>query len=161
KPLPIQDPDRIVAVNNSTKEGRTFPTFSYLNYKDLRDRSSAVAELFAYSPMPVSLAHDGVNERVWGYLVSGNYFDTLGLKPTAGRLISTSDDRQPGSHPVTVISHETWLRRFGGDPEAVGRDVIINGRKFTIIGVAPPGFVGIEVAFTAELWFPMMMQSEI
>ena len=89
-----------------------FTTFSYLNYKDLRDRDTAVADLFAYAPMPVSLSHDGINERVWGYLVSGNYFDALGLKPKIGRLISTADDLQPGANPVAVISDDSWRRRF-------------------------------------------------
>ncbi len=161
KPLPISEPSRVLALSNASRDGRMFPTFSYLNFKDLRDRDSAVADLFAYSPMPVSLSHDGINERVWSYLISGNYFDVLGLKPAAGRLISTADDLQPGAHPVTVISDDAWRRRFGEDPSVIGRDVIVNGRKFTIIGVAPPDFVGIEVAFTAEMWFPMMMQSEI
>lgn len=161
KPLPVKDPDRIVALNNATNTGRTFSAFSYLNYKDLRDRNAAIADLIAYAPMPVSLSHDGRNERVWGYLVSGNYFGALGLRPSLGHLISEEDDVQPGAHPVTVISHDAWRRRFAADPQIIGRQVLLNGRKFTIVGVAPPGFVGIEVAFTAEMWFPMMMQSEI
>ncbi len=161
KPLPVREPDRIVALSNTSSDGRMSSAFSYLNYKDLRERSGSAIDLLAYAPAPVSLSHDGINERLWGYLVSGNYFDTLGLRPAAGRLIAVSDDLNPGSHPVAVISHDSWRRRFGGDPGVIGREVLVNGRRFTIIGVAPPGFVGIEVAFTAEVWFPMMMQSEI
>lgn len=161
KPLPVQDPSRLIALSNISKEGNMFPSFSYLNYKDFRDRNASVAELFAYSPSPVSLSHNGVNERVWGYLVSGNYFDVLGLRPAAGRLIAAADDVRPGAHPVTVISYEAWRRRFGATRDVIGRDVIVNGTAFTIIGVAPADFVGVEVAFTAEMWFPIMMESQV
>jgi predicted permease len=161
KPLPIEAPARVAGLSNTARNGRLFPTFSWLNYKDLRQRSAAAADLFAYAPMPASLSHDGTNERIWGYLVSGNYFEALGLKPRIGRLISAADDMRPGAHPVTVISDEAWRRRFASDSTVVGRDVLVNGRRFTIIGVAPAGFVGLEVAFTAEMWFPIMMESEI
>jgi putative ABC transport system permease protein len=161
KPLPVKDASEIIALSNASNDGRMFPAFSYLNYVDLRAISDSAVNLMAYAPTPVSLSHDGVNERVWGYIVSGNYFDVLGLRPSVGRLISTDDDVAPGSHPLSVISYDAWRRRFGADPEIVGRDILVNGRKFTVIGVAPPDFVGVEVAFTAEIWFPMMMQSEI
>jgi hypothetical protein len=110
---------------------------------------------------PVSLSHAGVNERVWGYLVSGNYFDTLGAKAALGRMISPEDDRAPGAHPVAVLSHKCFERRFGADPSVVGREMIVNGRSFTVIGVAPPGFIGLEVNYAPEIWFPLMMQSEM
>ncbi|MBI4472976.1 MAG: ABC transporter permease [Acidobacteria bacterium] len=161
RPLPVEKPDQIVALSNANSEGRTFPTFSYLNYRDLCERNAGVIDLLAYAPMPVSLSHDGNSARVWGYVVSRNYFDVLGLRPVVGRLISTADDERPGAHPVTVISYDAWRRRFGADPAVVGRNVVVNGRSFTVTGVAPPGFQGVEVAFVAEMWFPMMMQSEI
>jgi predicted permease len=165
RPLPIAEPGRIVAINNTTvaaTKERTFPTlFSYLNYRDLRDRNGILDGLIAYTMAPVSLSHAGVNERVWGYLVSGNYFDTLGAKAVLGRMISPEDDRAPGAHPVAVLSHKCFERRFGADPSVVGRELIVNGRSFTVIGVAQPGFIGLEVNYTPEIWFPLMMQSEI
>jgi MacB-like periplasmic core domain/FtsX-like permease family len=165
RPLPVAQPGRIVAINNTTvaaTKERTFPTlFSYLNYRDLRDRNEILDGLIAYTMAPVSLSHAGFNERVWGYLVSGNYFDTMGAKAVLGRMISPEDDRAPGAHPVAVLSHKCFERRFGADPSVVGRELTVNGRSFTVIGVAPPGFIGLEVNYVPEIWFPLMMQSEI
>jgi predicted permease len=102
-----------------------------------------------------------VNERQWGYEVSGNYFAVLGVRPALGRFISAADDRTPGAHPVVVISHKYWQRSFGGAPEVAGKEVIVNGRRYTIIGVAPQGFLGTEIASAAEFWFPLAMQAQI
>ena len=161
RPLPAPEPERLVALNNTVGKARSFPLFSYPNYKDLRDRNEALSGLLAYTMAPVSLSHAGASERVWGYLVSGNYFETLGVQPALGRLIAPDDDHAPGAHPVAVISHRCFERRFGGDPAVVGRDALINGRSFTIIGVAPPHFLGLEINYAPEIWFPLMMQSEI
>ncbi len=160
RPLPIAQPERFVALSN-TAAGRLFSTFSYPNYKDIQDRAAVFSGLLAYRFAPLSLSHDGLNERLWGYVVTGNYFDVLGLKPARGRLISLDDDRIRGGHPVTVISHQCWQQRFGGSAEIIGKEVIANGRSFTIIGVAPPGFSGTEVIAAPEMWFPMMMQAQL
>ncbi len=160
RPLPIAQADRFVALSNSAT-GRLFPTFSYPNYKDFRDRTDVFAGLIAYRFAPLSLSHDGINERLWGYTVTGNYFEVLGLKPALGRLISWDDDRTRGAHPVTVISHQCWQQRFGGNPAILGKEVIVNGRNFSVIGVAPPGFVGTEIIAAPEMWFPMMMQAQL
>jgi macrolide transport system ATP-binding/permease protein len=109
----------------------------------------------------LSLSHDGVNERLWGYLVTGNYFETLGVKAALGRVISAGDDRAPGAHPVAVVSYKCWRQRFGADVGVIGKNVIVNSRGYTIIGVAQPGFYGTEVIVEAEMWFPMMMQAQI
>jgi hypothetical protein len=114
RPLPVADPGQLVALGNAGSN-RMFQTFSYPNYKDLRDRNQSFAGLIAYRFAPLSLSHDGVNERLWGYVVTGNYFDVLGVKPALGRVISTDDDRTPGAHPVAVVSHKAWQTRFGGD----------------------------------------------
>src|SRR5262249_54055530 len=161
RPLPVAEPERIVALNNAIGKVRSFPIFSYLDYKDLRDRNEVMSGLLAYTMAPISLSHEGVNERVWGYLVSGNYFEVLGVQAALGRFISPEDDRAPGAHPVAVISHRCFEQRFGADPSLVGKSVIVNGRSFTVIGVAPPGFIGLEVNYVPEIWFPLMMQSEI
>jgi hypothetical protein len=140
RPLPIQKPAQWVALNSAGANRGMFSTFSYLNYQDLRARNEVFSDLIAYRLMPLSLSYDGVNERRWGYQVSGNYFAALGLQPALGRLLSAADDRTRGAHPVVVISHRYWQRSCGGAPEAVGKEVIANGRAYTIIGVAPPGF---------------------
>jgi ABC-type antimicrobial peptide transport system permease subunit len=160
RPLPIARPDQFVALGNAEQD-RIFSTFSYPNYKDIRDRNEVFSGLIAYRFAPLSLSYDGVNERLWGYVVSGNYFDTLGVKAALGRVISAEDDRSPGGHPVAVVSHKYWQKRFGGEQSVIGKEVIVNGRGYTVIGVAPPEFYGTEVVAAPELWFPMMMQAEI
>ena len=97
------------------------------------------------------------NERVWGYLVSGNYFDVLGVKAVQGRTFLPEEDKTPLSHPVVVLSYDSWQRRFGGDPNLIGRDVLINNRQFRVIGVAPQAFKGTEVVYTPEIWLPAAM----
>lgn len=160
RPLPIESPEQLVSLTNTTGN-RVFPTFSYPNYKDLRDRNDAFSGLIAYRFAPLSVSHDGVNERLWGYVVTGNYFEVLGVKAFMGRVISPEDDRLAGAHPVTVLSYEGWQRRFGADAGVVGKSLIVNGRSFTVIGVAPRGFFGTEIIAAPEFWFPMAMQAEI
>jgi macrolide transport system ATP-binding/permease protein len=159
-PPPVARPDELVAVNNSAT-GQMFPTISYPNYKDYRDRNEIFSGLVAYRFAPLSVSHEGINERLWSYIVSGNYFEVLGINPAAGRLISTEDDQLPGAHPVAVLSYKYWQSRFGGDAGVIGRSLIVNGRSFTVIGVAPRGFYGTEVISAPEMWFPMAMQAQI
>lgn len=160
RPLPVENPERLVSLSNATGN-RMFPAFSYPNYKEFRDRNQVFDGLIAYRFAPLSLSHDGVNERLWGYVVTGNYFEVLGVKAARGRLISPEDDLQPGAHPVTVISYQCWQQRFGADAGIIGKNVVANGRTYTIIGVAPEGFFGTEIIAAPELWFPMAMQAEI
>jgi len=160
RPLPVDRPHELVAVNSET--GRSmFTTLSYPNYADLRDRTRGFAGLIAYRFAPISVSTGGVNERRWGYLVSGNYFDLLGVRPILGRAISRSDDEERDAHPVTVISYRFWQQRFGGAASAAGQSIIVNGRAYTIIGVAPRGFFGTEVIAAPDLWFPLGMQAAI
>ncbi len=158
--LPVADPDQLVAINNLA-ENRMFPSFSYPNYKDFRDRSEVFSGLIAYRFAPLSVSYNGVNERLWGYEVTGNYFETLGVGAALGRVITTDDDVTPGGHPVTVLSYKYWQGRFGGDPEILDKNIIVNGRGFTVIGVAPKGFYGTEIITAPELFFPIAMQAEI
>jgi macrolide transport system ATP-binding/permease protein len=158
--LPVAQPDQLVALNN-TAENRMFPTFSYPNYKDFRDRNEVFSGLIAYRIAPLSVSYNGVNERLWGYEVTGNYFETLGVGAAVGRVITTDDDVTPGAHPVTVLSYKYWQSRFGGDPEILDKNIIVNGRSFTVIGVAPRGFYGTEIISAPEFWFPMAMQAQI
>jgi putative ABC transport system permease protein len=160
RPLPISKPEQLVALNNAS-ENHSFPTFSYPNYKDFRDRSEAFSGLIGYCYAPLSLSHDGINERLWGYEVTGNYFDVLGVNAALGRLISPDDDQAPGASPVAVVSYTCWQQRFGGESGIVGRDVIVNGRSYTIIGVAPRGFYGTEIISAPDMWFPVAMQAQL
>ncbi|MBS1807338.1 MAG: ABC transporter permease [Acidobacteria bacterium] len=160
--LPVMEPERMVALNSAALDGsRDFPTFSIPNYRDLRDRNDVLAGLLAYRNTAVGLSHQGENSRVWSYLVTGNYFELLGVQPRLGRFFTPQDDLMPGAHPVAVITHECWQQRFGADAAIVGKQALINGHSFTIIGVAPPGFYGTEVSFKVEMWFPAMMLTSI
>lgn len=159
RPLPIERPSELVSFNNAEAR-QAFPNFSYPNYKDFRDRNDVFSGLIGYRFTPLSLSHDGINERVWGYEVTGNYFDVLGVNTILGRIISPDDDRVAGASPVAVMSYKCW-QRFGADQSIIGKDVIVNGRNFTIVGVAPRGFSGTEVISQPDLWFPMAMQAQL
>jgi macrolide transport system ATP-binding/permease protein len=162
RPLPIEKPDRLVSLNSVSTTGKdNYPTFSYPNYRDLRDRNDVFDGLLCYRFSPISVSNNGVNERMWAYLVSGNYFEVLGVTPALGRFFTQDDDRAPGAHPVTVLTYNCWQKRFGGSADAIGRKVIVNGRNYTIIGVAKPGFHGSEISYVPEMWFPTMMLSQI
>ncbi|MBI1761538.1 MAG: ABC transporter permease [Acidobacteria bacterium] len=162
RPLPVEKPERLVALNSVSFDGkRNFPTFSVPNYRDIRDRNDVLSGLATYRIAPISLSNNGINSRLWGYLASGNYFQMLGVKPVLGRFFTPEDDKTPGAHPLVVITHDCWQRRFAGDANVVGKNVLINGHSYTIIGVAAPGFYGTEVGYKTEMWFPLMMQPQI
>lgn len=160
RPLPVEKPEQLVGLNNTAGE-RLFPAFSYPNYKDFESRNQVFSGMIAYRFAPLSLSHDGINERLWGYIVSGNYFEVLGVRAGLGRLISTADDRTPGGHPVAVLSHKCWQNRFASDPNISGKEILVNGRGYTVIGVAPPSFFGTEIVAAPEVWFPMAMQEQV
>ncbi len=103
----------------------------------------------------------GEGESVEGSIVSGSYFTVLGVKPVVGRAFTMEDDRTPGAHPVAVISHRYWQRRWAGAPDAVGRTFTLNDGIFTVIGVAPPEFFGVSVGKAPDLWIPTMMKSQV
>ena len=160
KSLPVPNPQQVFSIavrgNNDSMQA-----FSYPNYQDFRDKNDVLTGLIVHRFAPMSLSIDGANERVWGYLVSGNYFDVLGVQPIKGRGFLPEEDQAPLSHPVVVISHGCWQRRFGGDPDIVGKDIRLNGHPFKIIGVAPEGFRGVEIIYTPEIWAPLNMDGWI
>lgn len=152
-----EDPQRIVFADcHSPNFGRM--AFSYPNYLDYRDRTRTLSGLFACSFLHVNLTEGGQPERVWGEIVTGNYFDVLGVRPVLGRGFLPEEDRTAGTHAVTVLSHGLWQRRFGGDPRVLGRTIRINNHPFTIVGVAPASFHGSWAGLDFALWVPMMMQ---
>jgi putative ABC transport system permease protein len=158
RPLPVEKPEELAAVYTSDFSSGDFGASSYPDYVDFRDRNRVFAELVAYQmPQPLSLNIDGTNERMFGEIVSGNYFSALGLKPTLGRGFLPEEDKTPGERAVAVISHKLWQTRFDGDPAIAGRGVKINGHPFTIVGVAPEKYAGLLRGFAADWWIPAMM----
>jgi len=135
---------------------------SYPDYKDYRDRNEVFSGLAAFDLETFNLLDgDGQPERVWGSLVSGNYFDVLGARMAVGRSFAPDEDRTPGTHPVVVISHKLWQGRFASDPALIGKTIKLNQRDFTVIGVAAKGFGGSYVGLKLDLWVPVMMSPQI
>ncbi|PYL45841.1 MAG: permease [Verrucomicrobia bacterium] len=161
RPLAVKEPSQLVELYSTTNQGADWSLQSYPNYKDYRDRNTVFSGLFVYRVVVSSLTVNNSSQRVWGYLVSGNYFDVLGVKPMLGRAFLPEEDQTPDSHPVAVISYNCWQHRFGGDPAIVGKTVEFNSRPFTVIGVAPKGFIGTEVAYDPEMFIPVMMAKTI
>src|SRR5215468_4552520 len=161
KLLPVKDPAQLVALANTTGAGEKGPAFSYPLYQDLRERNQVFAGILAYGGVALNLSGNGQTERVAGQLVSGNFFSVLGVQPLLGRVFTDADNQSPGAHPVTILSHSFWQRRFASNPGMVGETVRFNGYPFTVIGIAPPGFFGVEVGAAPEVWAPMMMQPQV
>jgi hypothetical protein len=156
RPLPITRPGEVYFV-----QPNFWTTFSYPNFRDVRDRNTTFAGMAGFAIAQLGISADGGADRVWGLLVSGNYFDLLGLKPALGRMFTAELDRSPGAAPFVVLSHATWLRRFGGDSTIVGRSIPINGRPYTVVGVAPQGFTSTEALLRPEIYLPMSMEAEL
>jgi putative ABC transport system permease protein len=166
--LPVRAPEQLVAIGNpmhvhswSNGTPRT-DIFSYPLYCQVRDHNSVFSSVLASSHIDsLQIRIDGGAEKARGRLVTGNYFETLGVEPLLGRTFTSEEDRVPGSDPAVVISYGYWRDRFSGDPAAIGRTVRLNNYPFTIIGVTPPGFYGEVVGDRPELWVPMMMEPEV
>ncbi|HEX9427434.1 MAG TPA: ADOP family duplicated permease, partial [Candidatus Polarisedimenticolia bacterium] len=131
------------------------------NFEDFRDHNSVFAGLVAVSGLPLNMLHGGTPEQIGGEIVSGSYFSLLGVTPTLGRAFLPEEDKTPGAHPVVVLSHAFWTKRFGGDQGIVGSSLTLNGLPFTVIGVAPKGFLGTNLLASPNLWVPMMMHKEV
>jgi predicted permease len=159
RPLPVEDPDALVGLYRKIPQDPNYNRFSYPNYVDVRDRNQAFESLAAYYFTPFNLSGNGQTERVYGEVVSGNYFSTLGVKMNQGRAFLPEEDRTPNANPVVVIGYGLWQRRFGGDPSLVGKTITLNSYSFTVVGVGPPQFQGAEVGMIPEVFVPMMMQS--
>ena len=159
RPLPVHEPDRLVWVAIMEGQSGHVRAMSYPGYTELRDRATTLSGLAAVHGTYFSVGGQRA-ERVVGDLVSGNYFDLLGVRAALGRTFAPEEDATPGAQPVVVVSDRLWRDRFGADPRAIGATAVINGRPFTIIGVAPRGFAGVELGEAAELWVPLAMQAQ-
>src|SRR3954452_620603 len=161
RPLAVKEPSQLVELYGTLHNGAEWSLQSYPNYKDYRDRNTVFSGLAVYRVVVASLTVNNTSQRVYGYLVSGNYFDVLGVKPMLGRAFLPEEDRTPESNPVAVLGYNCWQRRFASDPAIIGKTVQFNSRPFTVIGVAPKGFIGTEVCYDPEMYIPMMMAKTI
>lgn len=161
RPFGVERQKELVFFNMHTAKNE-FPSISYPDYKDYRQRNTVFTDMALYRIAPLNMSRGGgENSRLWSYEVSGNYFDMLGVKPIRGRVLHTEDDVKRAGHPVAVITYNCWQRRFGGDPDIAGRKVKVNGLDFTILGVTPAGFIGTELIFTPEVFVPIAMVKQI
>jgi putative ABC transport system permease protein len=156
--LPVAEPHNLIFVFSGTRDS-PWSVASYPNYVDFRDKNEVFGELAAYGDITVSLSSSDTPDLVNGLIVTGNYFDALGVRAALGRTISPDEDRMPNSHPVAAISHRLWQKRFGGRPDIIGQHLALNGYGFTIVGVMPAGFEGAEILETKDIYLPMMMQA--
>jgi predicted permease len=162
--LPVKDAQQIVQIQQSSFYGGRMgdgSEMSYGMYADLRDHNQAFAGLFGEFTVPLQVRLGTAASRVNGDLVSGSYFPVLGVQPALGRLLTPDDDRVAGGHPVAVISHAFWKARFAGDPRVVGQTLDTNGHALTIVGVAQPGFDGLDVGAPVQVFVPIAMQPQM
>src|SRR5918996_695998 len=165
---PVAEPERVVNVymlyaaraTANPAAGDQVGGASYPDYADLRD-SNVLGGLAAFSSVQLTLDINGAPERIEGQVATGNFFDVLGIPSVVGRTFTPEDDRIGSPVRVAVLSYGTWQRRFGSDPNVVGRSVSLNGNPYNVIGVAPQGFAGPLLGDAPELWVPMAMQPEV
>ncbi len=162
--LPVKNPQQLVLL---TMRGKHYGNnwggnaISYPMYRDFQDHNEVFSGMFCRFPNPVSMTFGAQSERVAAELVSGTYFDVLGVGTALGRAFTPEDDRVPDGHPLVMLSYDFWRQRFGGDRQIVGKTVLINKHEMTIIGVAQAGFDGVELGYSAKIFIPVMMEKEI
>ena len=153
--------DRILVVRGATAE-RVGLSLSYPNFQDLRAAQlEGVADVMAFRLLPMNVRIGDQPLRVFGELVSANFFEFLGVQPALGRGFRSDEGIVPDRDAVAVISHDLWQRAFASDPSILGRAVLLNGRSFAIVGVAPPGFRGSVAAVVLDVFVPVTMQKAI
>ena len=159
RPLPgVARPDRLVSIRPARGDATEAEQGSYSFYSYLRDRTRTLDGATAWGRVSLTISGRGQNATVYGNLVSGNYFDVLGVRPTLGRFFAAEEDRTPGANPVIVVSHAFWSARLNAALDAIGTAVLVNGTPFTVIGVAPPAFRGVYTGIQIDAWAPLMMQ---
>ena len=154
-PLPMQDSERLVAVFTTDERNRgaffNYMQTSPLNFQDYRKEGDVFSGLVAHQGLPLAFSGKGEPEQIFGELVSGDFFTVLGVTPALGRFFVPDEDKVPGASAVAVLSHNFWERQLGGDAAVVGQTLKLNGHAFTIVGVAPRGFKGVNAIGTPAL----------
>jgi predicted permease len=155
RPRAVSQPEQLVEVFVGEDE-HAYHSTSYPSYVELRDRNEVFTGFAAYGLDQLKLTGPNEVEQIWAETVSGNYFDVLGVTPHKGRTFAADEDLVPGKHPVAVISHSLWQRRFNSDPDLIGKPITINEQQLTVIGVAPPQYNGMIRGLGIDIWVPMM-----
>ncbi len=162
--LPVEHPEELVQLkemgfNYGSNTGLN--ALSYPMYTDFRDRNQVFRGMFARYQLPVSVTDGGSTERAMGELVSGTYFPVLGVRPAAGHLFTPEEDRTPGGAPLAILGYDYWQTRYAGDRAIVGKQILVNDRQLTVVGVAQRGFQGVERLFETQIYIPIMMAPQM
>jgi len=167
RPLPVKNPSELVLMSDPGSNRGNFNgdnsdrLFSRVLYTELRDRSQVFSGLIARFPTNANFVYQGQSESISAEVVSGNYFDVLGVSADRGRLLSAADDIKKSGHPVVVLGYAFWQRRFGGDNAILGKTARVNNALMTIIGVAPREFFGVDVGRNPDVYVPLAMKTEM
>lgn len=162
--LPVEDPDRLVQLTEAGKHygsNTGFNSLSFPMYRDLADQNQVFSGVLCRRSLPFSVSFNGRSERAVGELVSGSYFPVLGLQPALGRLFTPAEDQSRAGAPLAVLGYGYWQSRFGADPSIIGKQILVNDHKLTIIGVAAPGFQGVERLLNVQIYVPIMMAEQL
>lgn len=165
-PLPVPNSSTLVGINAAKVESQSKSSvplpLSYQDLKDIQAKTAALGMLAGYSsPHGVTWQSNNTSQGLFVELVTGNYFPTLQLTPAKGRFFLPQEDSSPGTHPVAVLNYGTWQTHFGGQPDIIGKQIRLNSIVFTIVGVAPPRFIGVNAIFGPDLWIPAAMSRQL
>ncbi len=162
RPFPVAEPGRLVALmRQKVDRPNYYSSFSHPDYQDFREQTKALSGVAAFDSISVSMTMNGEATRIDGEIVSGNYFSVLGIKPALGRTFLPEEDQAAGAHPVIVASDDFWRHRLNSAREIIGKSLTLNGRSFTVIGVAPAGFRGLSVGSSPAFWVPLSMHDQV
>ena len=156
----VEGSGRLAVIYAETAAGRKI-RLSYPDYRYLRDNDAPFSGLFGSTVATVTLGRGRGARQVWGEIVTGNYFQILGVRAQQGRTLLPSDEIAPGRHPVVVISDGLWRRDFAADPATVGKTIVLNNQPLTVVGVADAAFHGTIVSYDVELFIPVMMAPQL
>ena len=166
--LPARDPQQLVFLHNdppnlpgSRSSDNSESVYSYPLYLRIRDAGGAFQGFAARASTPVQITADGAVERARAEIVSGNYFELLGLRPHLGRLLTPADDSVRGGNPVVVLSYEFWARRFGSSSAVLNRTILLDNQPFSVIGVTPENFRGIIAGNSEDVFLPISMRASL
>jgi predicted permease len=167
--LPVPHPEELVVLRSPgpkqghvSSDGDDATSFSYPIYKDIRDRSGRVLSgVLARYAIPLSVSGLGNTERAAGELVSGNYFEVLGVRPAIGRIFGSQDETSVGANRVAILSFGYWTRHFGNDLSVLNKQITVNGTLLTVVGVSQPGFTGVQIGQQPDIFIPITMNQQM
>src|SRR5450755_4004064 len=158
RPIDVPRAEQVMTLGHTDQD---YPIFSYPEVRDVRDQNSVFSSVAAVNINNFGLEAHGSTRPVWGYEVSGQYFEVVGIKPYLGRLLQRADDDHPGASQAAVLSWPAWQSDFGADPNVVGKTILLNKVPYTIVGVTPEGFYGNEKMGHPDLFVPMANEASL